>query len=591
MSEENIYRDMVLPVRIGDKSSVSQKAKPWQLEEFVKTERTRLLKHLQQQPHISVSQKLLKSKVGEGKHIVERLVLEAANLVCGTTIGLLQHPDIKNKQSTSPIFDVMIIDEASKTTFQEFLVPAVLAKRWIMVGDPKQLSPYVDDEATEVNLQPCLPDRYQREACADVFSARQINIQKREVSLVCTDDEKTIEFYHQQAKAKNVLVASSKGPKTDVPYASLVLGSSAFIALNANHLPLDLTTIRGLPALPKKLEMRLAAHSRLSRTKIKTESDSWESQLAWRLARMYEQRLNTESNGSSKTANKLEEDIKALLPFDSEKDTFTAIDRVRRIALPSILESLQVGFERTEYQKQGTALSDGLPASVLNQRQIRLSYQHRMHPDIAEFSRVHIYHEKALQSPDGQAKKRDWGYRNGSHRCIWHDVKGRKGKEGEITAEVGEILKELSRFDSWAKSNPNVEKNQQKPWEVAVLAFYRAQERAIRRALRKWTGNHHGVRHFYRGEKSSPYIDIQICTVDRFQGHEADFVMLSFANNHPTSFLESPNRLNVAITRAKHQLIVYGNRSAMQKASGVLGTFASNSYWSTTIKTESQETL
>ncbi|TMX32988.1 heavy metal resistance protein CzcA [Vibrio rotiferianus] len=591
MSEENIYRDMVLPVRIGDKSSVSQKAKPWQLEEFVKTERTRLLKHLQQQPHISVSQKLLKSKVGEGKHIVERLVLEAANLVCGTTIGLLQHPDIKNKQSTSPIFDVMIIDEASKTTFQEFLVPAVLAKRWIMVGDPKQLSPYVDDEATEVNLQPCLQDSYQREACADIFSARQINIQKREVSLVCTDDEKTIEFYHQQAKSKNVLVASSKGPKTDLPYASVVLGSSAFIAQNANHLPLDLTTIRGLPALPEKLEMRLAAHSRLTRTKIKTESDSWESQLAWRLARMYEQRLNTESNGSSKTVNKLEEDIKALLPFYSEKDTFTAIDRVRRIALPSILESLQVGFERTEYQKQGTALSDGLPASVLEQRQIRLSYQHRMHPDIAEFSRVHIYHEKALQSPDGQAEKRDWGYRSGSHRCIWHDVKGRKGKEGEITAEVEEILKELSRFDSWAKSNPYVEKNQQKPWEVAVLAFYRAQERAIRRALRKWTGNHHGVRHFYRGEKSSPYIDIQICTVDRFQGHEADFVMLSFANNHPTSFLESPNRLNVAITRAKHQLIVYGNRPAMQKASGVLGTFASNSYWSTTIETESQEAL
>jgi hypothetical protein len=67
--------------------------------------------------------------------------------------------------------------------------------------------------------------------------------------------------------------------------------------------------------LTKKLEMRLAAHSRLTRTKIKTESDSWESQLAWRLARMYEQRLNSESKGSSKTANKLEEDIKALLPL------------------------------------------------------------------------------------------------------------------------------------------------------------------------------------------------------------------------------------------------------------------------------------
>lgn len=591
MSDENTHRDMVLPVRIGDKSSVSQKAKPWQLEEFVKTERTRLLRHFQRQSNISDSQSLLKSQVGEGKHMVERLVLEAANLVCGTTIGLLQHPDIKNKQSSSPIFDVMIIDEASKTTFQEFLVPAVLAKRWIMVGDPKQLSPYVDDEATEVNLQPCLPDRYQREVCADVFSARQMSNQRREVSLVCTDDDKTVEFYHQQAKAKDVLVASSNSTETDIATASIVVGHPEFITQNADSMPLDLSVIRGGSNLPNKLSRRLAAYSRLISKKIKNENESWESQLAWRLARKYEQRLNIESAGNSKTADKLDKDIRALLPYSSEEQIFSAIDRVRRIALPSILESLQAGFERSEYQKQGTALSDGLPVHVLNQRQVTLSYQHRMHPDIAEFSRVNIYHETALQSPHGQAEKRQWGYRSGSHRCFWHDTKGRKGKEGEITAEVDAILKELQRFDVWAKSNPKVENNQQKPWEVAVLAFYRAQERAIRRALRKWTGNPHGVRHFYRGEKGSPLIDIQVCTVDRFQGHEADFVLLSFANNHPTSFLESPNRLNVAITRAKHQLIVYGNRPAMQKASGVLATFASSPYWSTTIEAETPEAI
>ena len=83
--------------------------------------------------------------------------------MCGTTIGILQHPDLKEHRDksgghASPDFDVLIVDEASKTPFQEFLVPALLAKRWIIVGDPKQLSPYVDDEAMAVNIEACLPD-------------------------------------------------------------------------------------------------------------------------------------------------------------------------------------------------------------------------------------------------------------------------------------------------------------------------------------------------------------------------------------------------------------------------------------------------
>lgn len=51
------------------------------------------------------------------------MVLDAANLVCGTTIGILQHPDIKGNGAATAPFDVLIVDEASKMTFQEFLVP------------------------------------------------------------------------------------------------------------------------------------------------------------------------------------------------------------------------------------------------------------------------------------------------------------------------------------------------------------------------------------------------------------------------------------------------------------------------------------
>ncbi|MCR5231761.1 MAG: AAA family ATPase, partial [Acholeplasmatales bacterium] len=99
------------------------------------------------------------------------MVDESFNLVCGTTIGVLSFPLIDKKlndivdgkknlmiQTTiEPIFDYLILDEASKTTFSEFLVPATLCKRWIIVGDVKQLAPYVEKNDLIPSLLQCKP--------------------------------------------------------------------------------------------------------------------------------------------------------------------------------------------------------------------------------------------------------------------------------------------------------------------------------------------------------------------------------------------------------------------------------------------------
>jgi tRNA A-37 threonylcarbamoyl transferase component Bud32 len=42
-------------------------------------------------------------------------------------------------------FDLCIVDEASRATPTEALVPMARARRWILVGDPRQLPPFVDD--------------------------------------------------------------------------------------------------------------------------------------------------------------------------------------------------------------------------------------------------------------------------------------------------------------------------------------------------------------------------------------------------------------------------------------------------------------
>ena len=104
----------------------------------------------------------------------------------------------------------------------------------------------------------------------------------------------------------------------------------------------------------------------------------------------------------------------------------------------------------------------------------------------------------------------------------------------------------------------------------------------MRDHLRKWTGQHRAMRHFARGQKDRPYLRIELCTVDRFQGHEADIVLISFARPHATSFLESPNRLNVALTRARYQRVVIGDRQGMLRARGtLLEKLANSEPWNT----------
>jgi len=580
MEESNSYRDLVIPIRIGDKYNISEKAKKWQLENFVKTERDRLLTALHNSKAHSASQEELLSQLRSGKEEIQRIVLDCANLVCGTTIGILQHPDIKRKGSNTPQFDILIIDEASKTTFQEFLVPALLAKRWILVGDPKQLSPYVDDESMAINIQPCLPGQVERNACVDVFLASKPGVNQRRVSVVKSDSNKNFDVYSAQAVAHKVDIVNVDKANEMLSVAGIVIGSKESLTEQTDELPLDITHIRANDNDLQILRRRVTAYRKLAH-QVNEALPLWENEVSWRLARHYELRQNIRNNGeaSSKrsTSEKLQYQLESLLPVKNIEVVRRNINGVRRVALPSVLESLRYGFERNDGQRKGTALSDGFPEGMLKKRHVLLSTQHRMHSDIADFPHKTIYHGEALFTPDFLESKRTWNYSGFKQRAVWFDVKGKvDSRTNSNNVEAKKIIEQLQKFDRWAKEDP---RNDGQPWEAAILTFYRGQEREIRNLLRKWSGDRKSVRYFYRGKGASPYLSIQVCTVDRFQGHEADLVMLSFTKNYPTSFLESPNRLNVAITRARYQLVVFGNRNAMKRASGVLGRYANDLPW------------
>ncbi len=87
---------------------------------------------------------------GKGRSYLENIAINQANLVCGTTIGIARFEPPAN----NPVdFDVLIIDEASKATVMEFLVPAVRAKKWILVGDHRQLPPYINEQEIRIYVQ------------------------------------------------------------------------------------------------------------------------------------------------------------------------------------------------------------------------------------------------------------------------------------------------------------------------------------------------------------------------------------------------------------------------------------------------------
>lgn len=67
-------------------------------------------------------------------------VLSSAQVIAGTCVGVA---GVKGMEEVA--YDLCIIDEASKATPTEALVPMVRSSKWILVGDPKQLPPFFED--------------------------------------------------------------------------------------------------------------------------------------------------------------------------------------------------------------------------------------------------------------------------------------------------------------------------------------------------------------------------------------------------------------------------------------------------------------
>ncbi len=115
-------------------------------------------------------------------------------------------------------------------------------------------------------------------------------------------------------------------------------------------------------------------------------------------------------------------------------------------------------------------------------------------------------------------------------------VEGRKGRSKVNLAEVKVCKAVVTDFLDAGIS----------PEDVAVITPYRAQSEELKAAL-----STHGV---------------EVGTVDAFQGREKDLVVFSITATRGVGFAADPNRLNVAISRAKKKLVIVGNSGSALKS-------------------------
>mgnify|MGYP006282331285 CR=1 FL=1 len=92
--------------------------------------------------------------------------------------------------------------------------------------------------------------------------------------------------------------------------------------------------------------------------------------------------------------------------------------------------------------------------------------------------------------------------------------------------------------------------------DIGVITPYRAQVRLIRQKIRSFLNDHDGIMNTLSD-------NIMVNTVDKFQGREAEIIIISLVDSNPARELsilhEEVRRINVSITRAKTKVILIGN--------------------------------
>mmetsp|Transcript_47389 Transcript_47389/g.60860 ORF Transcript_47389/g.60860 Transcript_47389/m.60860 type:complete len:1045 (+) Transcript_47389:20-3154(+) len=182
-------------------------------------------------------------------------------------------------------------------------------------------------------------------------------------------------------------------------------------------------------------------------------------------------------------------------------------------------------------------------------RPIRLEVQYRMHPCLSEFP-SNAFYEGSLQNGATEAEKTltgvDFPWPNPAKPMFFYISNG-----FEEISSTGTSYLNRTEASSVEKMVTLLLKGGVVPNQIGVITPYEGQRAYV-------------VSHMARAGtmRSDLYSEVEVASVDSFQGREKDFIILSCvrSNEHQgIGFLSDARRLNVALTRAKYGCVVLGN--------------------------------
>lgn len=261
-------------------------------------------------------------------------------------------------------------------------------------------------------------------------------------------------------------------------------------------------------------------------------------------------------------------------------------DRTEIIRLKAFVNEHFEEMEISHFQRLYENIDSSLKATF--------NYQYRMHPDINEVIEQFYREDGGLRC--GLTTPKDLGVddndmSNPASRYHGLDIRGLinhnthvlfiesstpEMMDGTSRVNYGEIEtidRLLTRFEessTFQKYLNRFSKDEDK--QIGIISFYGKQIKQLRNIAHK-----------------HPSIPIRVSTVDRFQGMERNIVIVSMVRSHiiesaknqqpdkrrypeygypiqkSLGFAQSPNRLNVALSRAKRLLVIVGNRELFSK--------------------------
>ncbi|KAI8366372.1 RNA helicase-domain-containing protein [Choanephora cucurbitarum] len=192
---------------------------------------------------------------------------------------------------------------------------------------------------------------------------------------------------------------------------------------------------------------------------------------------------------------------------------------------------------------------------ILGIRPIRLQVQYRMHPCLSEFP-SNMFYEGTLQNgittQERIRKNVDFPWPVPETPMMFYVNLG-----NEEISTSGTSYLNRTEASNCEKIVTRFMKSGILPSQIGVVTPYEGQRSYIVQYMQ-----------FNGSLRKDLYKEIEVASVDAFQGREKDYIILSCvrSNEHQgIGFLSDPRRLNVALTRAKYGVVILGNPKILSR--------------------------